>query len=69
MRPYIHSNGPIHKFLWVIDCSVGKHAQNSVPADVFYLHWYYVLAADYAETAPEHKAVYRRVSLTEPSPG
>ena len=65
MRPYIHTRGStIHKFMWVTDCSVGKHAQNSVPEDVSFLQWYYVLAADYSETSPQHKSIYKNVSIT-----
>ena len=64
MRPYIHSRGSIHKLLWVTDCSVGKHAQNSVPEDVSFFQWYYVLAADYFETSPQHKSIYKNVSVT-----
>jgi len=65
MRPYIHKRGStVHKFMWVTDCSVGKHAQNSVPEDVSFLQWYYVLAADYFETSPQHKSIYKNVSVT-----
>lgn len=64
MRPYIHSRGSIHKLLWVTDCSVGKHAQNSVPEDVSFFQWYYGLAADYFETSPQHKSIYKNVSVT-----
>lgn len=64
MRPYIHSNGPIHKIMWVNECSVGKQADNSLPADVSFFQWYYALAANYRETAPEHKQIYKNVSVT-----
>ena len=60
MKSYIY--GP--KFMWNIDCSVGKGAQNSISADVSFLQWYYTLAADFHLTTPENKAVYRNVKIT-----
>jgi hypothetical protein len=50
--------------MWNLDCSVGKYAANSVPADVSFLQWYYTLSANFALTNPDDKAVYRNVSIT-----
>ena len=60
MRPYIY--GP--KFMWNLDCSVGKGGSNSISADVSFLQWYYTLAANFHLTTPENKAVYRQVKIT-----
>ncbi len=64
MRPYIHNYGAFHKMIWITDCSVGRQGENSLPADVSYLQWYYTLAANYAETSAAHKAIYRSVAIT-----
>jgi hypothetical protein len=64
MRPYVHTKGSMSKIVWVTDCSVGKGAQNSLSADVSYLQWYYTLAANYDETSPQHKLIYRNVLVT-----
>ena len=63
MRPYVYSNGHFHKFMWINECTVGKNAQNTLPADVSFLQWYFTLAATFPETSPEHKAVYRNVAV------
>ncbi|MFL9995057.1 hypothetical protein PQR34_00495 [Paraburkholderia sediminicola] len=64
MRPYIHVSGPKHKIMWVVECSAGKNAQNSLPTDVSYLQWYYTLAAEFSETSQEHKSIYKNVLVT-----
>jgi hypothetical protein len=64
MLPYIYNKGHFHKFMWINECSVGKAAENSIPADVSFLQWYFVLASTYPETSSEHKAVYRNVSIS-----
>lgn len=60
MKPYIY--GP--KFMWNIDCSVGKGGQNSNATDVAFIQWYYVLAANFHLTTPENKAIYQKVKVT-----
>ena len=60
MKSYIY--GP--KFMWNIDCSVGKGGQNTISADVSFLQWYYTLAANFHLTTPENKAIYRHVKIT-----
>jgi hypothetical protein len=61
MKPYLHDNTI---FMWNLHNSVGKGGMNNVNSDVSYLQWYYTLAADFAETPPERKAVYRNVKIT-----
>ena len=61
MKPYIHNN---LSFMWNLDAAVGKGGANSVTSDVSYLQWYYTLAANFPETPPDRKEVYRRVSIT-----
>jgi hypothetical protein len=65
MRPYLHHD----LFMWNLHASVGRHAQNSVQADIAYLQWYYTLAATFVhregDSAPEErKAFYRKVKVT-----
>jgi hypothetical protein len=60
MKPYIY--GP--KFMWNLDCSVGKNGQNSVPADVMFIQWYYTVASGFHLTTPENKEIYRKVKIT-----
>jgi len=60
MKPYIY--GP--KFMWNLDCSVGKGGANSISADVSFLQWYYTLAASFHLTTPENQAIYRKVKIT-----
>ena len=60
MKPYIY--GP--KFMWNLDCSVGKGGANSNSADVSFLQWYYTHAANFHLTTPENKAIYRHVTVT-----
>jgi hypothetical protein len=60
MKPYVY--GP--KFMWNLDCSVGKGGANSIPADVSFIQWYYTLAADFHLTEPQNKEVYRKVRIT-----
>lgn len=60
MKPYIY--GP--KFMWNLDASVGKGGANSNPCDVSFIQWYYTLAANFALTTDENKAVYRNVEIT-----
>jgi len=52
------------KFMWNLECSVGKGGANSFAADVSFIQWYYVLSADFHLTTPECKAVYRNVQIT-----
>lgn len=58
MTPYIHYGA----FSWNVDSSVGKGGQNSIPADVCYVQWYYWLASRNPRTPPERQAIYRLVS-------
>ena len=60
MQPYVY--GP--KFMWNLDCSVGKGGANSNRSDVSFIQWYYTLAANFHLTAPESKEVYRNVQIT-----
>jgi hypothetical protein len=60
MHPLVY--GP--KFMWNLDCSVGKAGQNSNPTDVSFIQWYYTLAANFHLTTPECKQVYRNVRIT-----
>ena len=60
MKPIIY--GP--KFMWNLDSSVGKGANNSNRTDVSFVQWYYVLSSEFHLTEPAAKAVYRRVSIT-----
>jgi hypothetical protein len=61
MKPYLHDN---RVFMWNLDSAVGKGAANSVNSDVSYLQWYYTLSANFQETPPERKEIYRRVKIT-----
>ena len=61
MKPYLHDN---YAFMWNLDASVGKGGQNSVMSDVCYLQWYYTLAANFADTPPDRKAIYKSVTIT-----
>ncbi len=60
MNPYVY--GP--KFMWNLDCSVGKGAANTVFCDVSFIQWYYTLAADFYLTSQENKEIYRNVNIT-----
>lgn len=60
MKAYVHAGD----FTWDLDASVGKHGQNSNPADVSYIQWYYTLAAEHPLTPPERKQVYQQVKVT-----
>ena len=60
MKPYVF--GP--KFMWNLDCSVGKAGANSITSDVSFIQWYYVLASEFHLTTPESKAIYRTVKIT-----
>lgn len=60
MHPYVY--GP--KFMWNLDCSVGKGGANSINADVSFIQWYYTLAARFHLTSAENQAVYRNVQIT-----
>jgi hypothetical protein len=60
MKPYVY--GP--KFMWNLDCSVGKGGANNIDADVSFLQWYYTHAANFHLTTPENKAIYRNVKIT-----
>ena len=61
MKPYLHDS---KYFMWNLEASVGKGGQNSVMSDVAYLQWYYTLAADFPETPPERRQIYKQVSIT-----
>jgi hypothetical protein len=50
--------------MWINECTVGKNAENTLPADVSFLQWYFVLASTFPETSSEHKDVYRNVSIS-----
>ncbi len=60
MQPYVY--GP--KFMWNLDCSVGKGGANSITSDVSFIQWYYTLAATFHLTDPGNKEVYRKVKIT-----
>jgi len=60
MHPYVY--GP--KFMWNLDCSVGKAGANSRPDDVAFIQWYYTHAAGFHLTDPASKEVYRKVQVT-----
>jgi hypothetical protein len=60
MQPYVY--GP--KFMWNLDCSVGKGGSNSVGSDVSFIQWYYTLAAGFQLTTPQNKEIYRKVNIT-----
>jgi len=60
MKPYIY--GP--KFMWNLDCSVGKGGANSIASDVSFIQWYYTIAANFHLTEPANKEIYRRVQIT-----
>jgi hypothetical protein len=61
VKPYLHDN---EAFMWNLHNSVGRGGSNSVPSDVSYLQWYYTIAANFGETPPDRKAVYKRVTST-----
>ncbi|HVO92659.1 MAG TPA: hypothetical protein VMT22_07455 [Terriglobales bacterium] len=63
MKPYLHHAGNLVHFQWNLDCSVGKGGANSLPADVFYLQWYYSLAAQHPLTPEDRKSIYRQVRI------
>ena len=60
MQPYVY--GP--KFMWNLDCSVGKHGANNIPCDVSFIQWYYTLASAFHLTTSENKEIYRNVKIT-----
>lgn len=60
MKPYVY--GP--KFMWNLDCSVGKGGANSIMSDVSFIQWYYTLAAGFHLTDESNKAIYRNVQIT-----
>ena len=60
MKPYVY--GP--KFMWNLDCSVGKGGSNNLPCDVSFIQWYYALAAGFHLTEAANKLVYRKVQVT-----
>jgi hypothetical protein len=60
MHPYVF--GP--KFMWNLDCSVGKGGANSLSSDVSFIQWYYTLAASFELTNQENKEIYRKVKIT-----
>lgn len=64
MKPYVHRAGSTAHFQWNLDCSVGMGGQNSLPADVAYIQWYYTLAAAHPNTPQVRKDVYAKVAIT-----
>lgn len=60
MQPYVY--GP--KFMWNLNCSVGKGGANNIAADVSFIQWYYTLAANFHLTDEGNKAIYRKVRIT-----
>lgn len=60
MHPYVY--GP--KFMWNLDCSVGKGGANTDSVDVSFIQWYYTHAVNFAMTTPDAKEVYRHVRIT-----
>ncbi len=64
MKAYIHKVGSLAHFHWNLECSVGKRGQNTLPADVSFIQWYYTVAAANTRTPADRKAVYSRVSVT-----
>lgn len=60
MQPFVY--GP--KFMWNLECSVGKGGANSVGSDVSFIQWYYTHAAGFHMTEPGNKEIYRKVKIT-----
>jgi hypothetical protein len=60
MRPYIY--GP--KFMWNLDCSVGKGGANNIVTDVSFIQWYYTHAVNFHLTTAENKEIYKKVQIT-----
>ena len=60
MQPYVY--GP--KFMWNLDCSVGKGGSNTIATDVSFIQWYYTHAAGFHLTDPANKEIYRKVKIT-----
>jgi len=60
MQPYVY--GP--KFMWNLDCSVGKGGQNSIASDVSFIQWYYTLASTFHLTEPANQEIYKHVRIT-----
>jgi hypothetical protein len=58
---HVFTYGP--KFMWNLDCSVGKGGANSLPGDVSFIQWYYTHAANFHLTEQASKAVYRNVQI------
>jgi len=64
MKPWLHHFGPKAHFHWNLECSVGKHGQNSLACEVSYIQWYYTLAAKNAKTPLDRRAVYSKVAVS-----
>jgi hypothetical protein len=60
MQPYVY--GP--KFMWNLECSVGKGGANSISSDVSFIQWYYTHAAGFHLTLPANKEIYRKVRIS-----
>jgi hypothetical protein len=60
MHAYVY--GP--KFMWNLDCSVGKGGSNGLAVDVSFIQWYYTHAVNFHLTEPASKAIYRNVRIT-----
>ena len=60
MHPYVY--GP--KFMWNLDCSVGKGGTNKLVEDVSFIQWYYTHSAGFHLTGPEARETYRKVRIT-----
>jgi hypothetical protein len=57
MIPVIYADN----WMWNLSQPVGKGSMNTSKEDVFYIQWYYKMAAEHALTAPDRKAVYKNV--------
>lgn len=60
MQPYVYCS----KFMWNLDCSVGKGGANCMVSDVSFIQWYYTHAAGFHLTEPGNKEIYRKVKIT-----
>ena len=57
MQPVIYFDS----FMWNVSVPVGKGAPRTGHEDVFYIQWYYKMAAEHVLTPPDRKAVYKNV--------
>ena len=60
MKPYVYGT----KFMWNLDCSVGKGGANTLDTDVSFIQWYYTLAANFHLTNEASRETYRKVQIS-----